>query len=114
MCSAASHCRTCKACASASEYTATVRMPIRRAVAATRQAISPRLAMRMVVNMGARGWEKSVGRNLQSAQGSHHIKVGVAVQQHVAIRNAKTCEQHVNRAAYGVALRTQSAVVFGG
>ena len=38
------------ALASASEYTATVRMPRRRAVAATRQAISPRLAIRILVN----------------------------------------------------------------
>ena len=38
--------------ASTSEYTATVLMPMRRAVAATRQAISPRLAMRILLNMG--------------------------------------------------------------
>ena len=37
--------------ASASEYTATVRMPRRRAVVATRQAISPRLAIRILSNM---------------------------------------------------------------
>src|SRR5262245_6214126 len=38
--------RTCNAPRSASEYTATVRSPRRRAVRITRQAISPRLAMR--------------------------------------------------------------------
>jgi hypothetical protein len=44
---------TCWARASASECTATVPMPIRRAVRAMRQAISPRLAMRILVNMSA-------------------------------------------------------------
>ena len=39
---------TCSASRSASEYTATVRMPSRRAVRATRQAISPRLAIRIL------------------------------------------------------------------
>src|SRR5665213_1438360 len=43
--------RTCRALASASEYTATLRMPSRRAVRSMRQAISPRLAIRMVLNM---------------------------------------------------------------
>src|SRR5687767_1573932 len=52
MCSASSHAATCAAWASASEYTATVRTPRRRAVAATRQAISPRLAIRILLNMG--------------------------------------------------------------
>ena len=33
------------------QYTATVLIPIRRAVAATRQTISPRLAMRILLNM---------------------------------------------------------------
>jgi hypothetical protein len=45
--------RTCSACSSASEKTATLRRPIRRAVRMTRQAISPLLAMRRVRNMGA-------------------------------------------------------------
>src|SRR6267154_2396618 len=39
-------------CASASEYTATVAMPMRRAVLATRAAISPRLAIRILANTG--------------------------------------------------------------
>src|SRR5712691_557181 len=43
---------TWRDCASASEYTATVRMPMRRAVLATRQAISPRLAIRILANTG--------------------------------------------------------------
>src|SRR5258706_15379624 len=38
--------------ASASEYTATVAMPMRRAVLVTRQAISPRLAIRILANTG--------------------------------------------------------------
>src|SRR2546430_772435 len=38
--------------ASASEYTATVAMSMRRAVLATRQAISPRLAIRILANTG--------------------------------------------------------------
>src|SRR5260221_11228150 len=38
--------------ASASEYTATVAMPMRRAVLVTRAAISPRLAIRILANTG--------------------------------------------------------------
>ena len=38
---------TCRAFLSASEYTATVRIPILRAVLMTRHAISPRLAIRI-------------------------------------------------------------------
>src|SRR6185503_19250825 len=41
---------TCRASQSASEYTATVRMPMPRAAVMTRQAISPRLAMRILRN----------------------------------------------------------------
>src|SRR5436190_17357991 len=41
---------TWRALRSASEYTATVRMPMPRAAAMTRQAISPRLAMRILRN----------------------------------------------------------------
>src|SRR5712692_2367731 len=43
---------TWRDCASASEYTATVAMPMRRAVLATRAAISPRLAIRILANTG--------------------------------------------------------------
>ena len=49
---ASSASRTCRAFASASEWTATVRIPSRRAVRMTRQAISPRFAMRILVNIG--------------------------------------------------------------
>ena len=55
--------RTCRAPASASLNTATVRMPSRRQVRAMRQAISPRLAIRMAVitsgtprSRGGRRW----------------------------------------------------------
>src|SRR5258708_30494596 len=41
---------TWRASRSASEYTATERMPMARAAAMTRQAISPRLAMRILRN----------------------------------------------------------------
>src|SRR5215217_2554003 len=41
--------RTCSAPRSAAEYTATVRMPRRRAVRMMRQAISPRLAIRTLL-----------------------------------------------------------------
>src|SRR5258705_11435784 len=41
---------TCRASRSASEYTATVRMPMSRAAVMTRHAISPRLAMRILRN----------------------------------------------------------------
>src|SRR5436190_14845967 len=43
---------TWRDCASASEYTATVAMPMRRAVLVTRQAISPRSAIRILANTG--------------------------------------------------------------
>src|SRR5512145_3225446 len=42
---------TWREAASASEYTATLLMPIRRAVLITRQAISPRLAIRIFLNI---------------------------------------------------------------
>jgi hypothetical protein len=42
---------TCIASLSASEYTATVLMPILRAVLMTRQAISPRLAISIFLNI---------------------------------------------------------------
>ena len=45
--------RTCSASASASEWTATVRMPSSRQARMTRRAISPRLAMRIFLNIGA-------------------------------------------------------------
>src|SRR4051812_36201478 len=48
---ASSACSTCNACASIDEWTATVRMESRRQVRITRQAISPRLAMRTFENM---------------------------------------------------------------
>src|SRR5690606_13353066 len=43
--------RTCRLSRSAVLYTATVLMPISRAVRITRRAISPRLAMRIFLNM---------------------------------------------------------------
>src|SRR3954447_26214731 len=45
---------TCKASRSASEKTATVLIPMRRAVLMMRQAISPRLAIRIFWNMAPR------------------------------------------------------------
>ena len=48
---ASSAIETCNASRSASEYTATVAIPIRRAVLITLQAISPRFAMRIFWNM---------------------------------------------------------------
>src|SRR5690606_17668407 len=51
MCTASSAIRTCGLRASASEYTATVAIPIAFAVRITRQAISPRLAMRILENI---------------------------------------------------------------
>src|SRR5512133_2213687 len=53
--------RTCSAPRSASEYTATVRRPSRRAVRMTRQAISPRLAIRMLSSMGVSHPEDAEG-----------------------------------------------------
>src|SRR4029453_10781408 len=43
--------RTCSACSSASEYTATVLMPSSRQAWITRMAISPRFAIRIFLNM---------------------------------------------------------------
>src|SRR5512143_1215246 len=53
MATASSASRTWRAFASASEWTATVRIPRRRAVRMTRQAISPRFAIRIFSNMGS-------------------------------------------------------------
>src|SRR5688572_9280494 len=50
---ASSAMRTCSASASASEWTATVAIPILRAVLMTRQAISPRFAIRIFPNISA-------------------------------------------------------------
>jgi hypothetical protein len=56
---------TCIASLSASEYTATVLMPILRAVLMTRQAISPRLAIRIFLNIAILRIESRVeGREL--------------------------------------------------
>src|SRR5258708_39684859 len=44
--------RTCRLCRSASEYTATVRIPSSLHAQMTRTAISPRLAIRIFSNMG--------------------------------------------------------------
>src|SRR5438045_1337473 len=46
--------RTCSEFSSASEYTATVLMPSSRQATMTRMAISPRLAIRIFLNIGAR------------------------------------------------------------
>jgi hypothetical protein len=51
MCTASSHTLTCLAPASASEYTATVWIAIRLAVAATLHAISPLFAINIFLNM---------------------------------------------------------------
>src|SRR5688500_9837977 len=47
--------RTCRACSSASEYTATVLMPSSRHATMMRIAISPRFAMRIFLNIGFYG-----------------------------------------------------------
>ena len=54
ICTASSAISTCSASRSASEKTATVLIPMRRAVLMTRQAISPRLAIRIFLNIGPR------------------------------------------------------------
>src|SRR5689334_20125592 len=46
--------RTCRACASASEWMATVAMPISRAARSTRTAISPRFAISIFRNIAGR------------------------------------------------------------
>src|SRR5215213_6642837 len=47
--------RTCRACSSASEYTATVLMPSSRHAMMMRIAISPRFAIRIFLNIGLDG-----------------------------------------------------------
>src|SRR5690349_10899861 len=56
MCTASSASRTCGARASASLYTATLRMPSSWQARTTRRAISPRLAIRIFENMKSREW----------------------------------------------------------
>src|SRR2546425_10904292 len=46
---------TCMECRSASEYTATLAMPIRSSVRTMRQAIAPRLAIRTLRNISGSG-----------------------------------------------------------
>ncbi len=53
MATASSAMRTCNASSSASEWTATVAIPMRRAVRMTRHAISPRLAISILENTRA-------------------------------------------------------------
>src|SRR6187402_625021 len=81
-----SQARTWLACASASEYTATVRIAMRRAVAATRQAISPRLAMRIFLNI------RSVSRRiLFQLKRRHDARIGSAAEDagHAAEQSAQ-------------------------
>src|SRR4249920_3762787 len=66
---------TCGACASASEWTATVAIPIRRAVRITRQAISPRLAIRSLANI-------SGSRPPPLARVLHQLREAEEQQQH--------------------------------
>src|SRR5258708_26050224 len=54
---------TCSARASIDECTATVRIASRRQVRITRQAISPRLAIRIFLNMKAEGCLNGLGRS---------------------------------------------------
>src|SRR5690606_32384073 len=61
---------TCSAPASASEYTATVAMPMRRAVLITLQAISPLFAIRIFLNIGQPQFEvKSLSDPARAGQG---------------------------------------------
>src|SRR3546814_2227718 len=65
--------RTCCASASASEYTATVAMPSRRAVRITRHAISPRMAMRIFSNMRVSALKPSPSRGGLGGDGSRPV-----------------------------------------
>src|SRR5664280_745286 len=78
MCTASSARRTWRAFASASEYTATVAMPIFRAVLMTRQAISPRLAINILVNMRGLRLRSGVWRHWRCA-GSYDQYAGAPV-----------------------------------
>ena len=68
---------------------------------------------RLYMFEGVHRWHPLVRHDLQPAQGGHHIEIGLAVQQHVPMRNAITCQQHIDRAAYRVAQCAQGAVVLG-
>src|SRR5450631_1518071 len=78
---ASSACSTCSACASIDEWTATVRIARRRQVRITRQAISPRLAIRILSNMRAGAFplfaRGEVGRHFRL--GSHRNPRGAAL-----------------------------------
>src|SRR5689334_22063893 len=88
---AASARRTWRAAASASECTATARRPIRRIVSMIRQAISPRLATRTVVNTGlARGGPD---------QHAHRRRI-VRIARIVELRTVRDETQHVHLRAH--------------
>ncbi len=77
--------RTCRALRSASEYTATVAMPRVRQVAITRQAISPRLAIRILSKgacvaaaIGSRWVIGSVSARRRSGGSSYEEKNGLS------------------------------------
>src|SRR5690606_12496875 len=120
---ASSQAATWRALASASEYTATVRMPSRRAVAATRHAISPRLAIRSLLNIGrlrvgvASGLRGHPGRAaLVEERGDALLALvgrprrgdarGRVVDQHVVDRTA----DHVADQALALAQRDRAAL----
>src|SRR5579883_1789016 len=73
---ASSACRTCRADASASEYTATVRMPILCAVRKMRQAISPRLATRRLRNRFAMLVARMYRRRLHAEEAEARVLFG--------------------------------------
>src|SRR5215211_7931277 len=63
--------RTCKLSRSGSECTATVLMPNSRQAQMTRQAISPRLAMRIFLNIARCRWLVASGWRLRSKATSY-------------------------------------------
>src|SRR5690242_952032 len=98
MCTASSHAATCAAPASASEYTAKVRIPRRRAVRATRQAISPRFAISSFENIALlllcrRGLRRPRGRPLVEERGDAFPTFGRYARVRDALGGGR--QQHV-------------------
>src|SRR4051812_32058584 len=93
MCTASSASSTWRASRSASEYTATVLMPILRAVWMTRQAISPRLAIRIFSNMavslalrlGGRWSVRLGGAGLDEREGADALDEAVGCAQRLGL-----------------------------
>src|SRR5438046_250940 len=103
--------RTCIASASAVECTATVAMPSSLQARSTRSAISPRLAIRILSNMGACEWRVANGESGEAARplrssllATHHSPFasfndhqGLAVLDRLAVLDQYLCHRAAAR-----------------